>query len=388
MEKKKPSGTYFIVLDSWRGICAMLVAVHHYFWFSVNGYQSVTIESFFLFVDFFFVLSGFVIALNYQNRISGPGNYVSFMIRRFGRIWPAHAAVMIAFALFIMLLALAGEIPPYTIGALGSTYDLRKFPLVLALTNSLGLYSGGWNLPSWSISAEFISYILFGAAFIFAQRVWITAGLTLAGFLVVLVLKDGNIGITANMGAARGLYGFGIGILTYYLYMRLNRHAGLRDLVARPWFEPFTVLALVLFLNQAVTLEGAPRPAALAAPVVFALVVLVFSLEGGPVSRLLQHAPFRLLGKLSYSIYINHWLIFLALAAAVNAAVPAYRPVTMWGAEYWKLDLTDPLQFWAFLALYLGIVCTVSYVTYHRIEDPCRILFNRLASGLMKRSLA
>ena len=64
------AGERFQVLDSWRGICALLVALFHFPTASAIS-QSAFIGSSYLFVDFFFVLSGFVIALNYGDRLAG-----------------------------------------------------------------------------------------------------------------------------------------------------------------------------------------------------------------------------------------------------------------------------------------------------------------------------
>ena len=62
----------FEALDSWRGIAACLVAFYHLHKMSVNGHLTglaLQLNSYF-FVDFFFVLSGFVIAANYQQRLA------------------------------------------------------------------------------------------------------------------------------------------------------------------------------------------------------------------------------------------------------------------------------------------------------------------------------
>jgi peptidoglycan/LPS O-acetylase OafA/YrhL len=60
----------FIALDSWRGIAACLVALFHLEAYSHLVYSHLNAAPFlrnsWLFVDFFFVLSGFVIAANYQ----------------------------------------------------------------------------------------------------------------------------------------------------------------------------------------------------------------------------------------------------------------------------------------------------------------------------------
>src|ERR1700688_3519606 len=88
----------FGVLDSWRGVAALLVALFH-----LNVYSAIYsldfIRNAYLFVDFFFVLSGFVITHNYADRLGTVERLGSFAIRRLGRLWPLHAVVLLAFVI-------------------------------------------------------------------------------------------------------------------------------------------------------------------------------------------------------------------------------------------------------------------------------------------------
>ena len=89
----------FETLDSWRGICALLVALFHFpaaGWLEKNGF----INGSFLFVDFFFVLSGFVIAHAYADRLKDGVSLKRFMVTRFGRLFPLHAFMLAAFVVF------------------------------------------------------------------------------------------------------------------------------------------------------------------------------------------------------------------------------------------------------------------------------------------------
>ncbi|RUT82360.1 acyltransferase, partial [Mesorhizobium sp. M7A.T.Ca.US.000.02.1.1] len=96
------AGERFLVLDSWRGICALLVALFHFPTASTIS-QSAFIGSSYLFVDFFFVLSGFVIASSYGDRLNQPEQVARFALVRFGRIYPLHLLMLAAFAGFELL---------------------------------------------------------------------------------------------------------------------------------------------------------------------------------------------------------------------------------------------------------------------------------------------
>src|SRR5689334_10931955 len=87
----------FRVLDSWRGIAALFVAAFH-FRATWHFHESPLIQHSFLFVDFF-VLSGFVIAHAYRDQIHTIRDLGSFILRRFGRLWPLSAFVLLAFGL-------------------------------------------------------------------------------------------------------------------------------------------------------------------------------------------------------------------------------------------------------------------------------------------------
>jgi peptidoglycan/LPS O-acetylase OafA/YrhL len=88
----------FVVLDSWRGIAALLVVLFHGRYQS-HIYAVPLIRHGWLAVDFFFVLSGFVISYAYGRRIATGRDLGVFLIRRTGRIWPLHVFMLAAFVL-------------------------------------------------------------------------------------------------------------------------------------------------------------------------------------------------------------------------------------------------------------------------------------------------
>src|SRR5665647_1694184 len=93
---RKEAKMHFRVLDSWRGIAALLVALFH-----LNLYSAIYsldfVRNAWLLVDFFFVLSGFVITHSYGNRLGTLDDLSMFAFRRFCRLWPLHAVVLLAF---------------------------------------------------------------------------------------------------------------------------------------------------------------------------------------------------------------------------------------------------------------------------------------------------
>ena len=76
----------YLALESLRGGAAISVAIHHFY---IGSHFNVAFTMYaWLMVDFFFVLSGFVIALNYQDRIKTFENLKAFQFKRFLRLYP------------------------------------------------------------------------------------------------------------------------------------------------------------------------------------------------------------------------------------------------------------------------------------------------------------
>jgi len=143
----------------------MFVVLYHAKGNGVLG-QSSVIGGAFLFVDFFFVLSGFVMAEAYSARIEDGRAFREFMVRRFGRVWPLHAAILVAFLglelsklALVRLTALQFANAPFT-----ASMAPEGFLPSLLLVHAMGLLKElTWNGPSWSIGAEFWTYAVLGS---------------------------------------------------------------------------------------------------------------------------------------------------------------------------------------------------------------------------------
>ncbi|MEQ1649115.1 MAG: acyltransferase family protein, partial [Hyphomicrobiaceae bacterium] len=95
---------HHIALDSWRGLAAVLVALHH---FVSTGTLTgnALVQNSWIFVDFFFLLSGFIIAANYKSNINSGGDLKNFMLLRLGRLWPLHIVMLALWFLFELAIA-------------------------------------------------------------------------------------------------------------------------------------------------------------------------------------------------------------------------------------------------------------------------------------------
>ncbi|TPN80895.1 acyltransferase [Mesorhizobium sp. CU2] len=380
------AGERFQVLDSWRGICALLVALFHFPTTSMIS-QSAFVGGAYLFVDFFLVLSGFVIAGAYASRLNEPDDLARFALVRFGRIYPLHLLMLAAFvgfeALRLVLPALHGTGPaPFTGG-----FDLRSLVANLFLLQGMGVEDHlSWNAPSWSISAEFFTYLFFAAVvFTAGQRAWIwfvAAAVTAPFFL--LAVSTRHMDVSFDFGFIRCLYGFSLGaLLAWFQHDSIAeaRQALSRGAGRLAW--TLAELAMIAVIAVFVSVAGTSN-AGIAAPVVFALALYLFAHEGGWVSAILRSRPMLLLGSLSYSIYMVH--IFVQ-ARMINVGGLIERKLglglvgefTLRGYPATGFGVGSPwLGLAAMMAMVIAVIVT-SWFTWRVVEMPALAWFRRLA---------
>jgi len=366
---------HFVALDSWRGVCALLVAVFH---FPASGILASTpfIKHSNLFVDFFFVLSGFVIAANYFDRIKDVGAIGRFMWLRIGRLYPLHIAILAAF-LLIELAKLAGVIP----GGEAFAGD-RSTDTILTnafLVHSLGMHAdASWNRPSWSISCEMFAYLAFAMATLLGGRKrWIAYGaLMLLSLGMLISFSEVYLVSTAKFGAFRALLGFFAGVFCWRAWASLEDRA---DSLGGSRFWTCVEAAMLVAVVTFVSMTGV-SPANFAAPVIFFATVLVFSLERGALSRFAMRPSLTYLGRLSYSLYMIHFLImtvglkmFRVLESKMGWDLThvSSKGLYLFGADGLTSDLlTLP---------YVALVIIASHFTYEYIEKPGRDFFRSLS---------
>lgn len=357
----------FAALDSWRGLAALAVAFHH-----INGtafFLGTQFQGNLSFaVDFFFVLSGFVIAASYGERLARGFPLARFAMLRWGRVWPLHAAMVLAYLALETLLALSGGAPsgraPFT-----GPRDPVSLPLVLLLLQAWVLPGRDlWNVQSWSISVE-VGLYLAGAL------LW--RGLGSRANLLALPMAIGALVLLRDPVLAepvlRGVAGFGLGMAGWSVWPRVHATA-----VGPAMASTFELAMLALLL---VLLSGA-WPLAVY-DLLFAAMVLVFARQQGLVSRLLLTAPMRWLGVLSYALYMVHGLVigrvYDLLAVAQARAGAQWVSAHLGGGD---MLLLPPLPALAVCIVMFGASLAVAWLAWRFVEWPARAWSRRLAERL------
>src|SRR5579871_4480697 len=373
---------FFYPLESLRGLAALTVVIYHAVWTN-----PITALRFFqngaLMVDFFFVLSGFVIFHSYGRWLNAFKDTEKFLWLRLGRLYPLHFTFLLVFlaievAKYVAQVrwGIVADKPAFTVNS-GFAFFTN-----LLLIHSLGIHDSlTYNYPSWSISTEFYAYVLFAlvrCAFT-ALRDFVIAAAAIVVICAVLLLRLHMVPIVeagVNFGFLRCCMGFFLGALTYCAYSAAAAHVGMlsgKSLGRRLPMSGWVLLAAVVFLAL---LNPESVWTYLIAPVA-ALVILATALwPGAFTNALLCSRPLRWLGRVSYSLYMVH-----------AALVWTITQVLIFVLKYPKITTSDghgvlmPSGAGALtLAVYVLMVLGLSHFTYHWIEEPFRERSRALAA--------
>jgi peptidoglycan/LPS O-acetylase OafA/YrhL len=345
----------FRALDGWRGVCALLIALHH---FPAHGaiYHLPLVRNAWLLVDFFFVLSGFVITHAWGERISSTSAVASFAVRRFFRLWPLQAALLAAF--------IALELYRYMVTGTGFIGERSFFAIFtnLTLIQSLGLHDRlTWDTPSWAVSTEFWTYIVFALVVFATGRFRALASVGLVAVSIAILALHSRYGMreTFDWGIARCVYGFFLGSLTYELW----RNRWLAELGGAA--AEFTVAAIaVAFL---IVIPG-DRPLEYLAPPVFAIFVLIFASDAGLASRVMSGRVLQNLGQWSYAIYLVQMLVIVVMVSALNSFAPGHTVSGADGVTF--IRFANPIADDVITLVYLAIVVALAAAAWRFIEVP------------------
>ncbi|MFH1345056.1 MAG: acyltransferase [Pseudomonadota bacterium] len=364
---------HYLPLDSIRGIAALSVVIHHVVisrtviaafpqkaWIDVPFFHNA-----WLFVDLFFVLSGMVISLNYAASDFRDFSLREFVLRRLARIYPLHlvtllAMLMLRFArLGLVAIGILAVAPVQTEVNTGYSFFLN-----VLLLQSMGLFDHlSWNGPSWSISTEFYTYLLFGVLLLGARysgsrRLFYAASVVLvagSAWLIVFGLGKPSLDFHTDFGFFRCVLSFFVGVLTVRIV------SGLPSTSLRVAPSVLQIGALLTAI-AIICLVGSHPAISFAAP--FAFAVLLGSLmafpTASPLPTLLAVRPLVWLGKRSYSIYMVHAIVLVLAEYAIRAAGP--RPVR-------ALDtIADGAAATLLVVLVVAGVLLLSDFTYKHVE--------------------
>jgi peptidoglycan/LPS O-acetylase OafA/YrhL len=360
----------FEALDGWRGVCACLVVLFHFHGYS-PVYTSPLVRNSYLFVDFFFVLSGFVIAWNYSSRLGSWGEVRRFLVLRLGRVYPLHVFMLFLFLAYETAKLLNGMGQPAPPATFAGETQPSAVVSNLFLVQSLHVHDSlTWNGPSWSISTEVWTYVIFALVSVaLGLRMWMLAAAAVVPPLALLYLSGTGMDVTYDWGLLRCVFGFALGVACCHVH----RQRPLRLAAAGTGVATALECAVVAVVVGFVSLAG-KSAWSLLAPFVFAGAVLVFASEDGAASRLFRTAPLKWLGKLSYSIYLTHFFFVLLFPIVVKRLVQQdlWTPMPLGAGQYVLAFGRSDLEGTLFYVAVVAITLAFSAFTYRWIETPGR----------------
>jgi len=274
-------------LTGLRGVAAVYVMLYHYLSSQRHDSRNL-LDHGYLAVDLFFVLSGFVMGLIYAEEFrygATRAAFLSFLGRRIARVYPLYLFVTVLAAILIALGLL--DLP-------GGHLPLELLLNLLMVQSWFHHFS--LDSPSWSISAEWGSYLVFPwlATIILSKKRWLLALTLISAIALVPISLPPDRILSLGIPLTRCLSAFILGLFTY----RMTLEPGFSRLREIPWLEPLVCAIYVAIL----CLPRCDIAAVLFSP----LLIFVLSSDRWIVSRMLRTHWVHRLGVLSFSLYLIH----------------------------------------------------------------------------------
>jgi peptidoglycan/LPS O-acetylase OafA/YrhL len=315
--------TRFGSLDGLRFLCIAAVLWHHAPWWTSMVEPPTITERGFVGVDFFFVLSGYLITtlLLRETRERGSFSLTGFYWRRALRILPVYFFVVTVIAI-------------YMIGVKGRTEFLQILPYYYVFLSNFLVEHITLLQPTWSLAVEEQYYLVWPLVLALLPRKLILPVLTLAIAVNVLIIMGAFGGSAPELGPLR----FALPNATYApiligsaLALLLDKPAvfgALWPVLGRKAAAPVAFgLLLVLLETLPGDLRGLPN-LALHLTMAVALACLVMR-EDHHLAPFLRWRPVARMGEISYGIYLYHLIGLHFATVGLTAAGVTSGPVVL-----------------------------------------------------------
>ncbi|WP_207512888.1 acyltransferase family protein [Longitalea luteola] len=314
-----PDKPHFEILDGLRGVAAIAVVIFHFMEIAVPDLEKNFIAHAYLAVDFFFCLSGFVIAYAYDDKMPVIG-ISTFLKRRLTRL---HPLVIIGSVLGLLTFVFDPFSNLHETYAdktwLLFIYSCLMIPFPVVKERYLNLFH--LNPPTWSLFWEYIANIFYAVLLIRLPKKFLWALAVLAAIALVYEssqsshLSVGWGGDNIKGGAIRVSFSFLAGVLVYRSRWIIRSKLGF--------------VSIGLLLLPALLFPFSEKHNWIADPlvVIFYFPLLVV-LGAGAVTQKTTRALCRFSGKISYPLYMVHYPFIWVFMSYVEKHKPAMDTVT------------------------------------------------------------
>lgn len=339
------------LLDAARGLAAFSVVIFHYkLFYTYNisleklnlenqpmyDYLKIIYNNGWIAVQFFFLLSGFIFFKLYLKLINQKKiTFYNFMILRISRLYPLHFLSLVFVIIIFYFLESKNFLNPIQA-------DFKHFILNILLIQEWGLKSfASFNEPSWSISVEILMYIIF---FIIAlkQNIFVNS-------LLIIIIS--SIVFFKFKLIGYGGYCFFIGGLSYLIINKINLNIKNKVLIM---LIIILVSSIILFLNNFNPVINKIILLSITFPSLINFLYLFNKIFSNFGKKL------RILGDISYSIYLMHYPVIFMYVYVLNIFNN-------------KISFNSIHTF----LIYLSLTSIISFLTYKFFELPLKKLIRK-----------
>jgi len=342
---------HFIVLDGLRGVAAFAIVIFHFMEIIEADPSKNFIGHGFLAVDFFFCLSGFVIAYAYDDRIGKMG-ILTFLKRRTIRLHPLVILGSVLGLLAFLFDPYSNASESYSVWQITLIFLASLFLIPYPVMEDRYFNLFGLNAPAWSLFWEYIASLLYALLLHRVSKWWLAAGTAIMALGLVTIayrsesLIGGWNGDTFWDGGVRIGFSFLAGMLIYRAkWMVKNRlgFLGLSLLLAATLLMPvfphngFMELMVVLFVFPCLIVLGSAT-----------------RLE----RKLASLCGF--FGRISYPLYMTHYAV-------------------MWIFAGYNSNNPDTVQRYTVVIIGTFLLLVFAYVAMKIFDIPIRRYLNKIS---------
>lgn len=324
-------------------------------------------------VDLFFILSGFVLTWNYLDRMGeswSTRSTLRFLWLRLARVWPVYLVTMHLAAAFAVFTLYVGRfpLPPDVIASLNALSWLKQVFLVQLWFQPF-FDGSSWDGPAWSISAEWLAYLLFGGLVLVVFRIasvtrarglmWLAVAAALAPTLLLLAH---GVFYTPWSWLPRIIMQFTAGALACAAVRRLQLSDRGRQAAGVAALGLGAAIIGGLYLLDAYPPQDMLDAGGLV-DVLFVPLVITLSIGAGTLPAFLSTSVMVYLGHISFGLYMIHEIVHTMWNWAVQQF--AITLVPSWSAKFTVVGLV----------LLSGVLAAV---LYHVVEEPARRWMRRM----------
>lgn len=341
---------HFEILDGLRGIAALSVVAFHFMEMAIADYKDNFMAHGFLAVDFFFCLSGFVIAYAYDDRIGKMG-VTEFFKSRIIRLHPLVVLGSVLGLLAFLFDPFGGHPELYSAGKIVLLFlcSILMIPFPIVTERSFNLFN--LNAPAWSLFWEYVANIVYALVLCKLNRRWlvILTVISAAGLCFVAYRSGSVMGgwgkDTFWDGSARISYSFLAGMLVYRFNFIIKNKLG------------FAGVGVLLFLTFVMPFNKEWNW--LTEPlVVLFYFPLIVSLGAGAALTSGFKKVCNFSGNISYPLYMTH-----------------YAVIWMW-MNYYISHKPPTMQFAAIVIVGMILLTGFAYLVMVFYDTPVRRYLN------------